>query len=253
LLSASTKGGLTGAGMMDFAARNQSVPNFTGEDVDTKSLTAAPDRPEPRLSGAKHSEPNGPEYDRATRYTLFIRAAKLVTSQGEFVCIVRDVSETGIMLRLFHAPPTGEPIELHMSNGRSFVLRQIWHKSNEAGYAFAQRIELSKFVEETGDFPKRGLRLNLMFPIEVRSLNGQHEAIVENISQQGAKLSCSGAYAIDQALRLECPEEDIQFGEVSAKVRWRREDAYGLVFENTLSLEEFAKLAARLQCPRLLP
>jgi PilZ domain len=256
LLSASTKEGLTGGGMMDFAARNQSVPNFIGEDVDTKSLTAARDTPEPRLSGAKHSVPNGPESancDRATRYTLFIRAAKLVTSQGEFVCIVRDVSETGIRLRLFHAPPTGEPIELHMSNGRSFILRQIWHKNNEAGYAFAQRIEISEFVVDKESFPKRGLRLNLTFPVQVRSLDGQHEGIIENISQQGARLSCSGLYAIDQALRLECPEEEIQFGEVNAKVRWRREDAYGLVFENTLSLEEFAMLAARLQCPRLLP
>ena len=241
--------------MMDYAARNQSVSNFLGEGDGTKSLADAPDRHGPRFSGTKLSEPSRPEAtknDRATRYTLFIRAAKLVTSQGEFVCVVRDVSETGVRLRLFHAPPTGEPIELHMSHDKSFALRQVWHKNNEAGYAFAQRIEISDFVEDKGNFPKRRLRLNLTFPVKVCSLAGQNEAIIENISQQGAKLSCSGAYAIDQALRLECPEEEIEFGEVNAKVRWRREDAYGVVFDNTLSLEEFAKLAARLQCPSLL-
>ena len=235
---------------MNHAARNQSASNIPGTHAGTVRPVNATKRPELR-----HPEPRGPEgtiYERATRYTLFIRAAKLVTSQGEFVCVVRDVSETGVRLRLFHAPPNGEPIELHMANGRSYELRQIWHKNNEAGYTFAKRIEISEFVEEEANFPKRGLRLDLVFPVKVNSLGGQDEAVIENISQQGARFLSEGAYAIDQALRLECAEEEIRFGEVNAKVRWRREDAYGVVFDNTLSLEEFAKLAARLQCPSLL-
>ena len=240
---------------MDYAARNRGVSNFRGEDVGEKSRAAAPSHREPRVSETKHSEPSRPEtkdYDRATRYTLFIRAAMLITSQGEFVCVVRNVSETGVRLRLFHAPPTGDPIELHISNGRSFALRQIWHNNNEVSYAFSKRIEIAEFVEDKGTFPSRGLRLNLIFPAKVHSLSGRHEAIIENISQQGAKLSCARKYAIDQALRLECPESEIQFGEVNAKVRWRRENAYGVVFDNTLSMEQFAKLAARLQCASLL-
>lgn len=218
---------------MEYAARNLGASSSQSENSQSGSLETA-------------------EFDRAPRYTLFIRAAKLISSQGEFICVVRDVSETGVRLRLFHAPPTGEPLELHMADGSSYELRQIWHKDNESGYAFAQRIALSDFVTEDAQFPKRGLRLNLEFPLTVRSLNGEAGAIVENISQQGARFSCEAAYAIDQTLRIECPEEDIQFGEISAKVRWRRDNGYGVVFDNTLSLEEFAKLAARLQCPSLL-
>ena len=36
------------------------------------------------------------------------------------------------------------------------------------------------------------------------------------------------------------------------EVRWRREREYGVVFDDTKSLPEFARLAARIQCPRLL-
>ncbi len=45
----------------------------------------------------------GQEKRSDARFTSLIRAAKLVTSQGEFICVIRDVSATGISLRTFHA------------------------------------------------------------------------------------------------------------------------------------------------------
>lgn len=245
---------------MDHAGTNFKSPIGLGNALEQR-VEPGPVNSGPIDSGPLDREPlrhrakptsNPAHHDRATRYTLFIRAAKLVSSQGEFVCVVRDVSETGVRLRLFHAPPKGLPLELHMTNGQAYVLRQAWHKDNEAGFAFEHRIDLSKFVEESSKFPKRGIRLDLLFPVTITTLSGSSDGIVENISQQGARIACKTAFAIDQNVRIECPEEEIQLGEVSAKVRWRREDAYGVVFENTLSLEEFAKLAARLQCPQLL-
>jgi len=189
---------------------------------------------------------------RSERHNLFIRAGKLVSPHGEFVCVVRDVSETGVGIRLFHAPPSGDSIELHMPDGGVYEIRQMRHEGNHVGYEFVNAIRLSDFLDENPEFPKRGLRLNLFFPVKVRSLGGLKEGVVENLSQHGARFSCEGFYAIDQSLFVECPEDDVRFGEVGAKVRWRRDSEYGVVFENTLSLEEFAKLAAELQCPNLL-
>ena len=40
--------------------------------------------------------------------------------------------------------------------------------------------------------------------------------------------------------------------EIRAKVRWRRERHYGVVFDDTFALGDFARLAARLQAPALL-
>ena len=40
--------------------------------------------------------------------------------------------------------------------------------------------------------------------------------------------------------------------EVRAKVRWRREKQYGVVFDDTFTLGEFARLAAAFQAPALL-
>jgi hypothetical protein len=40
--------------------------------------------------------------------------------------------------------------------------------------------------------------------------------------------------------------------EVRAKLRWRRDQTYGVVIDDKLSLEDFARFAARLQCTGLL-
>lgn len=220
-------------------------------------LDQAPDAPACNLApscnlASPDFDPELPRKTRSKRHNLFIRAGKLVSPHGEFVCIVRDVSETGVGVRFFHEPPTGDVIELHMPEGGIYPIHQVRRVDNHVGYKFVQRIDLSDFLDADPAFPKRGLRLNLAFPVTLRTLTGVEEGVVENLSQHGARFSSEGCYAIDQRLRVDCPEVEINFGEVEAAIRWRRDSDYGVVFENTLSLEQFANLAARLQCPQLL-
>ena len=89
--------------------------------------------------------------ERATpRFTLLIRAATLVTASGEFVCVLRDVSETGVSVRLFHRPPTGDPVELHMPVGEIYQLRLVWERNQEAGYEFAAPGDVARLINEAG-------------------------------------------------------------------------------------------------------
>lgn len=205
-------------------------------------------------AGAVDAEPSGAasEKRRLARYTLLIRAAKIVTPHGEFVGVIRDVSEAGLSLRLFHNVPQGDPIELHMPGGAVYGLSPIWTRDLEAGFEFDQTVDVAQLINEVGQFPKRGLRLGLVFPIRLRTLTGTFEGVVENLSQQGARFDCNSRFAIDQTLRIECLENAAELGEVRAKVRWRRDSQYGVVFEDTLTLRDFALFAARLQEPGLL-
>jgi hypothetical protein len=192
----------------------------------------------------------------APRFTLLIRAAKLVSAQGEFVCVIRDVSETGVSVRLFHALPGCKDFALHMPGGAIYEISRKWQRDNEAGFAFAEPVEVERLINEAGDYPKRGLRLAVCFPVTVTMLTGRFEAVVENLSQQGARISCDELLAIDQSVRISSPTIGPALGgehrEVRAKVRWRRGQDYGVVFDDTFTLGEFARLAARLQAPALL-
>lgn len=226
---------------MEHAATN---PDMTGDSSDLPidpSSGVAEGSPEPQS-----------EERRAPRFTLLIRAAKLVTSHGEFVCVVSDVSETGVAVKLFHDMPTGDPVELHMPGGGVYELKNVWEKDNQAVFQFAEPVDVGRLVNEVGQYPKRGLRLGLSFPIRIKTLTQTAEGIVENLSQQGARFECDSLFAIDQTLRIESVDGGVVLKEIGAKVRWRREKQYGVVFDDTLTLSDFARFAARLQCPQLL-
>ncbi len=217
------------------------------EDVSLTPLDAPKGGPYD-ASCAEH----GSEQRDAPRFTLLIRAAKLVSPNGEFVCVIRDVSETGVSMRLFHALPSGSPLELHMPGGASYTIEPVWGRQNEAGFKFAEHVEVSQLINEAAEYPKRGLRLSVCFPIRVSTLSHRCEAMVVNLSQQGGRFECDGLFAIDQNLRIEVAGPIPEFSEIRAKVRWRRDQEYGVVFDDTFSLGDFARLAARLQAPGLL-
>lgn len=208
----------------------------------------------PRLDQAIDSdEPVDPADQRAApRFTLLIRAAKLVSPNGEFVCVIRDVSETGVSVRLFHAMPSGSPIELHMPGGGTYEVEPKWERGNEVGFQFAENVDVQRLINEAGEYPKRGLRLEVFLPIRLSTLTQRCEGLVVNLSQQGARFECDGLFAIDQNLRVETLEPVPEFPETRAKVRWRRDKEYGVVFDDTFTLGDFARLAARIQCPGLL-
>ena len=139
-----------------------------------------------------------------------------------------------------------------MPAGAVYQMVRVWNRDNEAGFAFTQPVDVGQLVNESGDYPKRGLRLGLCFPVRVSTLSMACEAVVENLSQQGARIECDALLAIDQAVRIAAPDLVGTLREVRAKVRWRRGRHYGVVFDDTFTLGDFARLAARLQAPALL-
>lgn len=184
----------------------------------------------------------------APRYTLLIRSAKLIAPQGQFLCVIRDVSATGVSLRGFHPLPEGEPLLLELQTGDRLAIERVWSRGLDSGYRFAAPVEVGNLIAETGEYPKRPLRLDLDLPLDLQWGGERVEADLVNLSQQGARIECAQFLAIGQPLWLMSD----RLPEIEAKVRWRDGDRYGLTFDTTFNLREFALLAARLQCPRLL-
>ena len=142
------------------------------------------------------------ESRNAPRFKLLIRAAKLITSYGEFICVLRDVSSTGVSVKLFHALPECNRIELELQCGDRYQIKQRWTKGREAGFEFIGSVNVDRLVSEVSEFPKRALRLGLQFPTKLKTLRGRTDAFVENISQQGARIECDQLYAIDQTIHI---------------------------------------------------
>jgi hypothetical protein len=184
----------------------------------------------------------GDEHRAAPRYALLLRTAKLIGATGEYLCVVRDVSATGISVRTFHPLPQGELV-LELPNGDRFPLERVWEKDGAAGFRFAGEVDVERLIEGKGRFPKRGVRLHLQLPATLSSLGGTYDAVIRNLSQQGARIESPTRLAIDQKVRLETKG----LPPVRAVVRWREGQEYGLAFDDTFQFGELARIAAELQ------
>lgn len=183
--------------------------------------------------------------ERAPRFSLIIRSAKLVGRSGEYLCVVRDISATGCKLRLFHEPPPEKHLFLELANGERYAIERIWAEDGHAGFRIAQPIDVNEFVVEPSPYPKRPLRLRINLPVRVSASAATHLGNLSDLSQRGGRLETASHLAMDQQIRIEADE----LRAVYAKVRWRKQHVYGLIFDNTFKLDELACLAFRLQPP----
>lgn len=176
------------------------------------------------------------------RYTLLIRTAKLVCESGEFLCIIRDVSATGVRMRLFHDLPADGHMALELSNGEIYFIERVWERDGHAGFRFSAPIEVAGFIAEVSPYPRRQPRLRLEFPAVLSSESQASVATVRDLSPQGGRIETSRFLAIGQRIRL----EGEGFPAIIARVCWRSGADYGLAFEQVFTLAQFGAMAARL-------
>lgn len=183
------------------------------------------------------------EQRSAPRFTLLIRAAKLLTPDAEYLCVVRDASETGISVRLFHPLPAAAPLMLEMPNGDRLPLERVWEEEGKAGFRFAGQVDIERVIEGPSPFVKRAVRVRLEVPC--RLIVGPREvpATIVNLSQQGAQIRTEEKLSLIQRVKIVAEG----MPEVAGKVRWRRDEHYGLSFEDTFQFAELASLAFELQ------
>lgn len=186
---------------------------------------------------------SGEELRSAPRFTLLIRAAKLVGPSGEFLCVIRDASETGVSVRLFHPLPPGDDLMLEMPSGDRHPLERVWEEDGKAGFRFRQRVPLGRIVEDRSAYAKRPVRVRLEVPCTLMLGNRRARATIGNLSQHGALVRTSEHLSLVQRVRIEADG----LPEIAARVRWRRDDRYGLSFEDTLQFGQLAALAFDLQ------
>lgn len=216
-------------------------PSAVGTAPLAQAVTAT--TPESGLKELPSSPPaDTGERRQAPRFTLLIQTAKLISHHGEFLCIVRDASTEGVRIRHFGYLPPDEYIEFELANGQRFTVRLAWQDEEYAGLKFNEGVNLARIVKlSSASFPKRQLRLATEIVGMVRFADMTFPVTIRNLSQQGACIECFPRIALEQLIRLE--GDDLE--PVFAKVRWRKGTVYGLVFEETLTLERLAEIVAQ--------
>ncbi len=179
----------------------------------------------------------------APRFTLLIRSAKLIAGHCEYLCIIRDVSASGVRLRVFHAMPPQLQLTLELSSGERFLVERVWEREDHAGFRFSNPIDVHRFIAEASPYPKRALRLRMDFPAILTADRISLPVEVHDFSRQGARIETNQLLAIGQQVKLQAKG----LPHIIANVCWRSTPAYGLVFQTTFTFEELAKIAVLFQ------
>jgi hypothetical protein len=195
------------------------------------------------LEPSAHPLPTAGDLRGADRSALLLRVAKLVCQSGEYACLVRDVSTTGVRLRLFHALPDERFVFLQLANGEVYPVELLWASEGQAGFHFTQPIDVNAFIAEPSAWPRRPVRLNIAAPGLAFVGSTAISVNLKDLSQAGARIEAFGHMMIGQPLRLlidGLPER-------WSRIAWRRGFDHGLAFETKFKLEELAAHALALQ------
>jgi hypothetical protein len=179
----------------------------------------------------------------APRFTLLIRSAKLVSPDAEYLCVVRDASESGVSVRLFHPLPPAVPLTLEMPNGDRHPVERVWEEEGKAGFRFPAPVDIARIVENPSRFARRAVRVRLQVPCDLVVGSRMVPGTICNLSQQGAQICTAEKLLLIQRVKILAEG----MPEVAGKVRWRSDDNYGLSFEDTFQFAQLAALAFDLQ------
>lgn len=186
----------------------------------------------------------GAEQRTAPRFTLLIRAAKLIADDREFLCILRDASATGFKARLFAPLPPHDELVMELGNGDRFPIELVWARNDYAGFRFRDQVAVERLLDEsTAAFPKRQVRLRVALDGLLHSGGEAVRIGLHDISQQGASISSDKWLLMNELVRIETGVTQPLY----AKVRWRSHPRYGLIFEQTFKLDELGHLVVPLQ------
>jgi len=195
------------------------------------------------------------EQRHARRVTILFQTVKLVTDDSEYLCVLRDASETGIKLRHFQPIPDGVGLRLQLANNDSLPIELVWQDDMFAGCRWVLEDDPARIVNAANGgtpHPRLALRSLLHRRLGIRMstllrgsliFDGEEHAIrVSNLSAQGARVECDDEIDLGQEVWLKIHA----LGECAAVVRWLGDGEYGLVFEEALPFEKLARLTAAL-------
>jgi hypothetical protein len=189
----------------------------------------------------------GVQQQAQARKSLMLRSAKIVCQAGEYICVVRDVSETGTTLSFLHETPAEGRIILVLANGLTYPIERVWADARQAGYRFASDIAPDEFIHTDRPFHTRPIRLGLRAIAQITDGRAGCPAQMTDISSQGARIESMGDWREQQLVNFHVTGLPQRL----ATVAWREQGptfaAYGLEFQHPIPLADLAIGAYRLQ------
>lgn len=178
-----------------------------------------------------------------SRKATILRTAKVICQTGEYLCLVRELSEIGLSLKFLHPVPKEKRILLQLTNGLTYPIERVWVGRQQAGYRFGNGIDLKEFLSEAAPYECRPIRLSLSTPATVTDGRIVTKVSLTDLSREGAQFESERHHTIGALISFEAPGLPQRL----AEVRWQNGALYGMRFQHPLTLQQLADVAISLQ------
>ena len=182
--------------------------------------------------------PAPPERRAAERHTSLLRIGKLVTAEDQRLCMIRNISSAGAMLKLYQPIDIGAEVEVEVTPDCPVAATVIWTQDDLAGIAFAEAIDVVaalKGASRMGPYRRiaRTPRLRVRRPATMCTDDLECAVTLCDLSLNGAKFETEAQLTSDLEVALFVDG----LAPLTGRVRWCRENHAGMEFDIPVQMD----------------
>jgi hypothetical protein len=189
--------------------------------------------------------PSPPERRGEARHSSLLRIGKLVTANEQRLCMIRNISSAGAMLRLYQPIDIGASVEIEVTPDCPVGATVIWTQDDLAGVAFDQPIDVIAALRggpRMGPYRRvaRTPRLRIRRPATMHTDDIEQQVMLCDLSLNGAKFETGAALATGMEVALFVDG----LPPLTGKVRWCHDEHAGMEFDIPVPMDVLAAWTA---------
>lgn len=186
----------------------------------------------------------GVERRRTKRETTVLRIGVISWQLRTTYCVLRNVSQSGLQVKLYDAVPPGEHVLIRVGDCDPLLGEVIWVRDRNAGIQLESPLSAASLLRIREHLDARRRRSIPRVCIDaraiVRSCGRTIRVRVHNISSVGAKVSAVRCLPGGAQLKISLPD----LPELQAYVCWSEGGTFGIRFDKPISLGALAEWLA---------
>lgn len=183
---------------------------------------------------------SSPERRRHDRQLALLRVALLHAGGVSDICVVRNISTSGLSARVYRELAVGEQVEIEFRSGDRLSGTIVWEDDHDVGMVFPEPIDVAAVLagtRATDPSKRRTLpRIKIECQGRLSSRIRSTVATLKDISQGGANLDVEAPLTECSNVELLLPD----LPPVPGVVRWSSGSAVGLSFNECIAFERLA-------------
>ena len=179
--------------------------------------------------------PTQPDRRQGDRYVSLLRVGALIIDARRELCLIRNISAGGMMIRPYSAIPAGTRVGVELKHGETVRGVAQWSDGGLMGISFDETIDVLALLspgptETRPRMPRIELSCSARLHQDGKAAVGR----VANISQGGICVTTKASLPIDSDVVVTLPG----LRPVAGVVKWAEDDEYGIGFNRVFPLEE---------------